>query len=170
MDMIDAEKAQKPRPDLLPALAVDRLQFANMPERCKNPVLIAWRCLIFFRLDLDMESLEDALIYTALALGGVPQACMAGGRVMGYGFQKHGNCTWRVAGTSQADPQTHIASAERHLIEYLIDQDACEEGSGLPVLEHAFSQLCITYDLVLRPPRLVGQNDHLGTVTERLYA
>lgn len=176
---INAEKAAKPRPDLLPARALQAIDRA-MPETDytsdRDHVLDALRELIAFRESCGVARLAVAAVHVAWVLG-EPEcdgafafACMAGGRVMGYGFRKHGNCTWRVAGTEQADPQTHVASAERHLLEYLIDPEAREDGSGLPVLEHAFSQLCITIDLVLDPPALQGKNDGHGTVTGRLAA
>lgn len=114
-DEIEAEKALKPRPDLLPACAI-----------------------------------------------------IGAGRVMAYGASKHGDCTWRVAGTGQADPQTHLASAYRHLLEFMEDPRAVEEGSGLPVLYHCLSQVAIVIDLVENPPDKEGENDGRGTVTSRL--
>lgn len=172
---INAEKLGKPRPDLLPARALTQgarglSHFHRQPFSTEDTgnASCALYFLRVFREVLGETNLRAALVHTSNALGGWHQACMAGGRVMGYGFRKHGDCTWRVAGTEQADPQTHIASAERHLLEYLIDPEAREEGSGLPVLEHAFSQLCITLDLVLDPPQLANMNDGHGTVTARL--
>ena len=76
------------------------------------------------------------------------RALLAAGEVMGYGYRKHGNCTWRVAGTEQAKPETHTASALRHLLEHLADPRAVEEGSGLPVLWHAMSQIAIAIDCI----------------------
>lgn len=73
-------------------------------------------------------------------------ALICAGRAMGYGYRKHGDCTWREAGTEQADPRTHLASAMRHLLEHLRDPKACEEGSGLPVLWHAAAQLLIAVE------------------------
>jgi hypothetical protein len=99
MQEIDAEKHDKPRPDLLPASAL-----------------------------------------------------LAAGKVMAYGFKKHGNCTWKVPGTEQAKPETHIASAYRHLLEYQNNPDAVEEGSGLPVLYHALAQIAIAIDCIENPP------------------
>lgn len=78
-------------------------------------------------------------------------AILGAGKVMGYGFRKHGNCTWRIAGTEQADPQTHYASALRHLLEYGDNPNAIEEGSGLPVLYHALSQIAILIDCIDNP-------------------
>lgn len=97
---IDAEKAAKPRPDLIPG-----------------------------------------------------SATLAEGAVDAYGFFKHGPCTWKIAGTEQADPQTHIASACRHIAEYLDNPDAVEAGSGLPVLWHARAQIGIAIDCIARLDR-----------------
>lgn len=69
------------------------------------------------------------------------------GEVMGYGFRKHGDCTWRKEGTEQADVKTHLASAVRHLLERLEDSEAVEEGSGMPVLWHCMAQIAIAIDL-----------------------
>lgn len=114
-EQIEAEKATKPRPDLIPARAI-----------------------------------------------------YGGGRVMGYGFKKHGVCTWRVAETEQADPQTHLASLERHINEFKLDPSAREEGSGMPVLWHAFAQLAILIDLVENPARIPNENDGEWGITSRL--
>jgi len=78
------------------------------------------------------------------------RALLAVGKCMGYGFRKHGDCTWTVHGTEQADPSTHIASAMRHLLEHLADPCATEEGSGLPVLWHAAAQVLIAVECVLQ--------------------
>lgn len=80
-------------------------------------------------------------------------ATLAEGAVDAYGFFKHGPCTWKIAGTEQADPQTHIASACRHIAEYLDNQNAVESGSGLPVLWHARAQLGIAIDCIARLDR-----------------
>jgi hypothetical protein len=158
---INAEKALKPRPDLLPAGALLALGWLE-----ETPVTEAYDALLQFRDSPDdVDRLVLAMQYVANVIG--TGVLLAGGRVMSYGAHKHGNCTWRVAGSEQADPQTHLASAERHLLEYLGDPAAVEEGSGFPVLWHAFSQICIVYDLVTNPPLVVGENDGLGTVTKR---
>lgn len=178
---INAEKAAKPRPDLVPAAAVLRVCWCYSPDDDPAPaiehVIDAWRCVLQFRDTCDPMMLAEAAesVVHALAVddyitnpdAALPHAMLSAGRVMGYGFRKHGNCTWRVAGSEQADPQTHIASAERHLLEYLVFPGATEEGSGQPVLYHALAQLCITLHLVLDPPKLVGANDGHGTVTGR---
>lgn len=90
---IDAEKAHKSRPDLLPANAI-----------------------------------------------------MAAGEVMGYGLRKHGNRTWRIAGTEQADPRTHLASLMRHLLAAIDDPAAIDDESGFPHLACVITQACIAYD------------------------
>ncbi len=76
------------------------------------------------------------------------------GLVQGYGGRKHGECTWRVAGTEQAKPETHIASAMRHLIEILRHGPAARDPeSGLLHAAHARAQLGIAIDcLYLHEP------------------
>jgi len=159
--VINAEKAGKPRPDLLPAFG---LLNASTSDDAPDALVNLW----IFRRDMNLGALGEAIGIVADQLGGWPAALEAGGRVMAYGYRKHGNCTWRVASTEQADPQTHVASAERHLIEHWADPAATEAGSGLPVLEHAFSQLLILFDLVLDPPAVPNKNDGHGTVTGRV--
>jgi hypothetical protein len=73
-------------------------------------------------------------------------ALTAVGHVQAYGVGKHGQCTWRNKGTRQAMSSTHIASAMRHMAEYLENPDAVEQGSMLPVLWHAAAQLMIAID------------------------
>lgn len=163
---INAEKAHKSRPDLVPATAT--LLLIGAPNPRDPSIADAHQHLVWFRRNLDREHLARAMLHVNGAIGeSTPAALLCAGEVMGYGFRKHGRCTWRVAGTEQADPQTHLASAERHLLEYLADQHAVEEGSGLSVLWHAFSQLCILYDLIVDPPKIVGVNDGRGMVGER---
>ena len=106
---IDAEKRDKPRPDLLP-----------------------------------------------------PRALLGAGAVMAYGLTKHGHCTWRVAGTEQAEPETHLASAMRHLLEHHADPSAVEYGSGLPVLYHALCQIAIAIDCIEDPASSDFDFDGLG--------
>jgi hypothetical protein len=92
-EQIDAEKARKSRPDLLPASAL-----------------------------------------------------MAAGRVMAYGLAKHGECTWRVAGTKQAESREHVASMVRHALEVAANIDAIDDESGLEQLACVITQACIAYD------------------------
>jgi hypothetical protein len=77
-------------------------------------------------------------------------ALMAAGRVMGYGLRKHGNCTWRVAGTEQADPRTHVASMIRHALAACEDPTAIDEESGLPHLACVITQAAIAFDCTVR--------------------
>lgn len=88
MSRYKSEKKSKPRPDLIPARALDAL-----------------------------------------------------GHVFAFGLEKHGHETWR-----DHDARDHIASAMRHLVEYLIDSSAVEETSGRSVLWHAASQLMIAIE------------------------
>lgn len=97
-ETINAEKARKPRPDLVPARAI-----------------------------------------------------MAAGRSMAYGAAKHGDCTWRIAGTEQADVRTHVASFSRHWLAWLSGEQTDAE-SGLAHLDCAMAQLAIVVDLVEDPP------------------
>lgn len=72
-------------------------------------------------------------------------ALMAAGCVMGYGSRKHGDCTWRVAGTKQADSREHVASMMRHAIRVADDIDSVDED-GLEDLACVITQACIAYD------------------------
>lgn len=72
-------------------------------------------------------------------------ARMAVGRVQASGLAKHGNQTWKAFGTKQAEPQTHVASAERHLALCQQDLDALND-TGLPHLWHAAAQLLIAIE------------------------
>ena len=81
-----------------------------------------------------------------------PHATMGEALALSYGAQKHGDCTWRDKGTEQAKPETHLASLQRHLLEWQLNPDAREEGSDLPVLYHARAQLGIMIDLIENPP------------------
>lgn len=141
---INDEKLHKTRPDLLPA---GPLQVLYPKDRADVG------CLWAYRDTGDCRYLRQLAFEIIAQLGGPPTALLLAGRVMGYGFRKHGDCTWRVAGTEQAEVRTHIASAERHLLEHWQDPDAVEEGSGLPVLHHALSQVLIALDLLLDPPK-----------------
>ncbi|MEL6705868.1 MAG: dATP/dGTP diphosphohydrolase domain-containing protein [Bacteroidota bacterium] len=78
------------------------------------------------------------------------EALLAIGKTLGYGFDKHGVQTWKEPENPQADPAVHLASAMRHIVEYQIDPNATEEGSGMPVLWHAAAQLCILIDCIER--------------------
>lgn len=85
-----------------------------------------------------------------------PSALLEEGLVMGMGFRKHGDCTWRQLGTQQADPKTHIASAMRHLVKTLLDPMARDQQSGRVHLAHARAQIgiaieCLYQDGALTP-------------------
>lgn len=159
---IDAEKAAKPRPDLLPARELARVaHLAGHPNAALDR-------LARFEDTLDPNELAVAIGQLATWAGeDLGTFLLNCGAVMGYGFRKHGRCTWRVAGTEQADPQTHYASGVRHVLERMADQDAREEGSGFPVLWHAGYQFLITLDLLVDPPKLEGVNDGRGMITGR---
>jgi len=162
---IDAEKAAKPRPDLIPAHVL--LGFAQasraMLSSTSRPdpfFYDAVEDLLAYGQTGDVDHVFSAMASVAVSrFASHAEAMLAMGRVMGYGFAKHGVCTWRVAGTQQADTQTHYASALRHLLEDAIDSSAREEGSGLPVIEHALAQLGILADLVISPAAIEGEND-----------
>ena len=156
---IDAEKQNKPRPDLLPATALGALWRAMPSTPPLHDGAEIYQLWLFFRADPTAQNLIAAMLGLATQLGGVPAAINYGGHVMGYGFRKHGACTWRIACTMQSQPQTHVASAERHLLEYLQDPAEREEGSGFPVLWHAFAQMCIVFDLLADPPKKPQIND-----------
>jgi hypothetical protein len=161
---INAEKAAKPRPDLLPARELERVANANgdLDASC----VLRW--LAEFEDTLELEHLAKAVTWLAAwADEPVGEFLLHCGEVMGYGFRKHGWCTWRVAGTEQADPQTHYASGVRHVLERMADPDKREEGSGKPVLWHAGAQFLITANLLADPPKLVGINDGRGMITGR---
>jgi hypothetical protein len=84
-------------------------------------------------------------------------ALLAIGEVMAYGYGKHGRCTWRTPGTKQAEPETHIASAFRHLAKMGPAYDALDDESGLPHLHCALSQLAIAVDCM----RVAPERDRL---------
>lgn len=161
---INAEKAAKPRPDLLPARELARVAYQAHSMVAAD----VFSALSRFEDTLDPESLAFVVVTIARWEGcSVGELLLHAGDVMGYGFRKHGRCTWRVAGTEQADPQTHYASGVRHLLERMDDADAREEGSGRPVLWHAAAQFLITLDLLADPPTIEGVNDGRGMITGR---
>lgn len=162
-EQIEAEKAAKPRPDLLPWTAIEMIA-ERMPKLVKHTtrelVTMAWEDLAWYTKEPSATILAEAAVSIAVAIAlidevpleaALPHACMRGGFVMGYGRRKHGRMTWRVPNTDQASAETHSASAARHCIEWLIDETATETGSKLPVLLHAFSQVCIAIDCIRHP-------------------
>lgn len=82
------------------------------------------------------------------------RAILAAGRAFAVGAAKHGTPngrgTYRIAGTEQADPATHIASFERHWMKWR--SGVLVDGSGLSHLDHAMAQLAIIVDLIEDPP------------------
>lgn len=169
MEQINAEKRAKARPDLIPAEVLEGFFNAltelvderggTEPEDYDD--MDPTFPLLSFAQTGDVEFVYRAMAETAgrrIARGQGSHA-LAMGRVLAYGLAKHGVCTWRVAGTEQADPQTHYASALRHMLEDFADSDAVEEGSGFPVLDHALTQLAILADLTVNPPQAAGTND-----------
>lgn len=146
---INAEKALKSRPDLVPGEAFLTCNFygnqriqANIFDIFGPQGPSKGSCGVLYRYCKNL-----------VLPGGLHDALLLLGKVMAYGREKHGYCTWRIAGTEQATPETHWASACRHVCEYLANRDATEEGSGLPVLLHAMTQCVITMDLLLDPPQ-----------------
>lgn len=147
---INAEKALKSRPDLVPGGAFLRCITSRPQSNSWGGSIYAIfgpqgpsieRCAALFLWCKSRQSFQK-----------LPETVTELGKVMAYGRNKHGHCTWRIAGTEQAEPETHWASACRHVCEYLADLEAVEEGSGLPVLLHAMTQCVITMDLLLDPP------------------
>ena len=151
---IEAEKAAKPRPDLLPAKALSMVVhghgvFALLGDYFKTkepddlgPVLGAI---------LD-ECIEADIAKTRA------EVLLLVGEIMGVGLRKHGPCTWRVAGTEQADPQTHYASAVRHMLEHCAGIKADPDSGRHPLL-HAVCQIAIMINLLDDPPTDMGKND-----------
>lgn len=94
-------------------------------------------------------------------------ALMAAGRVMGYGFRKHGDRTWTRAGSEQADSRTHIASMMRHAIRVADNIDSVDED-GLEDLACVITQACIAYDCRVaeraRAPITVGSAFAAGQI------
>lgn len=114
---IDAEKAHKSRPDLLPAVGL-----------------------------------------------------LACGDVQAFGLAKHGPCTWRVAGTAQAKPETHGASGSRHAAHAFEDPWSTDPDTGLLHLAHLGAQVLIELDCLRRsdPERFDAIRATLPTTLERM--
>lgn len=153
---IEAEKAAKPRPDLLPPRALSYVT----PGR----ISCAFMSLAEYLCSRDLELIGAVLddILSELVAVGVaptqPDALMLAGEIMGVGFRKHGPCTWRVAGTEQADPQCHYASLVRHLLEHCAGITADPDSGKHPLL-HAVCQISIMINLLDDPPSELGKND-----------
>lgn len=162
---IEAEKATKPRPDLIPATALAAigcaLERAIEGDYAGGPLELLARGAHA----RDIDTLADAWLAAAIMLSpgasftvAVGKALLVAGEVMGMGLIKHGPCTWRVAGTEQAEAQCHYASAVRHLAERLAGLEA-DRDSGRDPLVHLLCQVPILIDLLADPPELAGEND-----------
>ena len=150
---IEAEKSAKPRPDLLPARAL------GMALRSHPAICDAFASFATFKKTRSLAVLGDALNRVLDEIGTMHgTALLAAGEIMGVGLRKHGPCTWRIAGTEQADPQTHYASAVRHMLEHCagITQDP---DSGKHPLLHAVCQIAIMINLLDDPPEHPDDND-----------
>lgn len=153
---IEAEKAAKPRPDLLPARALSMVVhdstgeiFADLADYFKTKHVADLGPVFGAILD---ECVEQKLASSRAAV------LIAAGEIMGVGFRKHGPCTWRVAGTEQADPQCHYASLVRHLLEHTAGLTTDPDSGKHPLL-HAVCQIAIMINLLDDPPKVEGKND-----------
>ena len=155
---IEAEKAAKPRPDLLPAamLACGTVTHESISA--------SFASLSRYLKTRDATHLGEAsghILVELVRVGVAPtiaDALMLAGEIMGVGFRKHGPCTWRVAGTEQADPQCHYASLVRHLLEHCAGITADPDSGKHPLL-HAVCQISIMINLLDDPPSELGKND-----------
>lgn len=152
---IEIEKAAKPRPDLLPALALSMAThkidtvFGDLAAYCRTRHIAD--------LGPPLGAILDELIDLGIAACRA-EALLLAGEIMAVGYRKHGPCTWRVAGTEQADPQCHYASLIRHLLEYEAGVEADRDSGKHPLL-HAVCQISIMINLIADPPTLDGTND-----------
>ena len=94
------------------------------------------------------------------------------GDVKAYGLCKHGDCTWKKAGTEQADPQTHVASASRHMSDVFDDLWSVDAATGLLNMAHLGAQICIALDCMRRadPARFDAIRATLPATLLRLQA
>lgn len=149
MTQVNQEKAAKSRPDLIPGHVLRMIRFGTCYLTLEK--VATFLCGPELPCYLDVLNAID-VICKEEAIANLGDFMLTVGKVQGYGFTKHGHCSWRIPDTEQADPRTHVASMVRHLAEYQQDVDEKEEGSGFPVLWHALAQGCITLDLMLNPP------------------
>jgi hypothetical protein len=150
---IEAEKAAKPRPDLLPPAAL------ALALHHKRSISEAFDAFARFTATRDRFALGSALDCILFEIGGDrATALMAAGEIMGVGLRKHGPCTWRIAGTEQADPQTHYASAVRHILEHCAGVTVDPDSGKHPLL-HAVCQIAIMLNLIDDPPNYPEDND-----------
>lgn len=169
---IEAEKAGKPRVDLIPAIALAEIMDAardiadECPSREPHELLfLAASELAYGASVRQPRPLARAWVFVALSMHpnetvaiAVGRGLLAAGKVMALGLIKHGKCTWRVAGTEQASPQCHYASACRHMAEALAGLEA-DPDSGRPPAVHILTQIPILIDLLVDPPEIAGEND-----------
>lgn len=167
-EQIEQEKQGKPRVDLVPATALAAIgdALATWDASYNGEVLSrALSCLAYGARARSIPALAEAWIWCAVTYHytdglavAVGKALLVAGEIMAVGLRKHGLCTWRVAGTEQADPQTHYASACRHVAEAFAGLEA-DRDSGRPPLTHALTQIAILIDLLVDPPMVAGEND-----------
>lgn len=164
---IEAEKGSKPRVDLIPATALARIGAALARENIDDgaPLGSVLELAATGAHERNPDMLADAWVLAAMIATrednperAVGKALLVAGEVMAVGLRKHGRCTWRVAGTQQAEPQCHYASACRHLAETLAGLEA-DKDSGRPPVVHLLTQIPILIDLLVDPPMLAGEND-----------
>ena len=153
---IEAEKAAKPRPDLLPPKALSMYA----PES----IAMAFLSCASYLKTRELIDLQRVWIHVLDECVGVGIAetpagvLLLVGEIMGVGLRKHGPCTWRVAGTEQADPQCHYASAVRHMLEHCAGIETDPDSGRHPLL-HAVCQIAIMINLLDDPPTMDGKND-----------
>jgi hypothetical protein len=153
---IEAEKAAKPRPDLLPARALSMV--VHGPAGSMLSMLGDYfKTKHINDLGPVFGAILDELVEIEVAKSRA-DALLQAGEIMGVGFRKHGPCTWRVAGTEQADPQCHYASLVRHLLEHAAGIETDPDSGKHPLL-HAVCQIAIMINLLDDPPSMDGQND-----------
>lgn len=154
---IEAEKANKPRPDLLPARALGMVVHGFKHARIFDDIADYFRSKDVDDLGPVFGSILDECVTVGLAPTRAAVLMLAG-EIMGVGLRKHGPCTWRVAGTEQADPQCHYASLMRHLLEHAAGIKADPDSGKHPLL-HAVCQIAIMINLLDDPPTDTGKND-----------
>lgn len=154
---IEVEKAAKPRPDLLPPLALAMALHNVRIADALSDVADFLKSRATNNLGAALRRILDELIECGVA-GSRADAIMQAGEIMGVGLRKHGPCTWRIAGTEQADPQTHYASLVRHLLEYEAGVRTDPDSGKHPLL-HAVCQISIMINLLDDPPMHPDDND-----------
>lgn len=153
---IEAEKAAKPRPDLLPARALALVVHGRTGDVFED-IAGFLKTRSVDDLGPVLGAVLDELVGHGIATSRA-DALMLAGEIMSVGYRKHGPCTWRVAGTEQADPQCHYASLVRHLLEHEAGITADPDSGKHPLL-HAVCQISIMINLLDDPPGVEGKND-----------